>query len=57
MDLINSRVFLDKIQQRRLEVFEHSQKMENSAKIAAFIFEFLTRLAQNNQNHLEFHNH
>ena len=53
MDLTNSRIFLDKIQQRRTEVFEHSKKLKDCEQIASFIFEFLTRLAQNNQSHLD----
>lgn len=53
MTTLTPRVFLDRLHERRDEVYEHATHLERSDSIAAFVFDLLVRLAQHNHSFID----
>ena len=50
---LQSRAFLDRLYERRDEVFEHAISLERGDSIAAFVFDLFVRLAQHNHSYID----
>ena len=49
----SGQAFLSALREQRMRIYRHMRSLEDTPRLAAFVFDLFTRLAQSNQSQLE----